>query len=174
MFFSLLLYFKWWTQCQYRVNTDRQKSGRKFLLVLEVNLSLLTLSWISKELSFPALTNHIFNPAGFHLFYNSIMMNFKIYLNFQGSLETCFISLTSHSFTFLIFSFPCKRSKNYSNKTLLRFHYTYCVLFIPGYTFKLTIKKFLMSWSTITNCNAVSVIIEKKIGPRLFFYNYLS
>ena len=122
-----------------------------------------SLSWISKELSFPALTNHIFNPAGFHLFYNSIMMNFKIYFNFQGSLETCFMSLTSRSFTFLIFSFPCKRSKNYSNKTLLRFHYTYCVLFIPGYVFKLTIRKFLMPWSTITNCNAISVIIEKKL-----------
>lgn len=50
---------------------------------------------------------------------------------------------------FYFFSFPCMRSKNYSNKTLLILHYTYYVLFIPGYMFKLTNKKLCMPRLTI-------------------------
>lgn len=173
--FSWPLYFKWPAQCLIQSKHGKRRTWKKIPHCPRGEPELpCSLSWVSRELCFPALVNLMFNPAGFHLLYNSIIMNFKIHSNFQGSLETCFISLTSRSFTFLIFSFPCKRSKHCSNKTLLRLHYTYCVLFIPGYMFKLTSKKLPMPWSTVINCNAISVIIEKKIGPGLFFCNHLS
>lgn len=75
------------------INSEIEEPGMKFLLILEVNLNLLPVLGIHR-IFFSSIINLIFNPAGFHLFYNSVIMNFKIHSNFQRSLETCLISLT--------------------------------------------------------------------------------
>lgn len=162
---------KWPPLCPVHNKNGRRRNGKK-------NSSLPSMcTWFPCFLPqgiqttfYVAHINFLFNPAVFHLLYNSIIMNLKTHSNFQESLGICFISLTSQSFTFLIFfSFSCMRSKHGSSKRLLRLHYAYCVLFISGYMFKLTSKELLMLWSAITNQKAISIAIEKKIGSWLFF-----